>query len=382
MSDLVNGVNIFTYIPLVKDVWSIVQGYDVERSDMSMVTELWNSIEAFFSDSKSGPEKAEAFAFSVLDLMGVPAANVKRDVKSIIDSLTNDWKAVSARGLGRAALSGIIDASPSFVDKITDFSKNAKVDKLYDAYINGDAEYRKKIESRYSSKTAYETALKNALIDNDDRIQQAAKAQSEGNTEERIRICKEIVVEGNFSQDIVVKAVNTVANEKLLGYVDKLKRTDSRIKSAAEAVIAEDEDLAESIMAEIESEGKYRYGIIEDAVEAMVDELTPDVELDESYYEVEDINTALDNGDVALALVAIDDLVAYKVENGMDEDKARSSVKSSVTRYWKPLYKRAYKNNDTEEMKRIRYILKDSKLYGTTSDVLDTAKLWIKEKDN
>ena len=61
------------------------------------------------------------------------------------------------------------------------------------------------------------------------------------------------------------------------------------------------------------------------------------------------------------------------------EKKAESAVKSAVTSYWKPKYKEAYEKGDTEEMKRIRYMLKATKLYGTTSDLLDTVKGWLKD---
>jgi len=59
--------------------------------------------------------------------------------------------------------------------------------------------------------------------------------------------------------------------------------------------------------------------------------------------------------------------------------KAESAVKSAVTSYWKPRYKEAYKKGDTEEMKRIRYILRDTKLYGSVSDILNTCKGWLKD---
>ena len=61
------------------------------------------------------------------------------------------------------------------------------------------------------------------------------------------------------------------------------------------------------------------------------------------------------------------------------KSKAESAVKSAISSYWKPKYKEAYKNNDTEEMKRIRYILRDTKLYGSVSDILDTCKGWLKD---
>ena len=65
----------------------------------------------------------------------------------------------------------------------------------------------------------------------------------------------------------------------------------------------------------------------------------------------------------------------------MDKKSAKSSVKSSITSYWKPLYIAAYKSGNTEEMRRIRMILKESGLYGRAGDILETCKAWLKEKN-
>ena len=37
---IVDGFNPLTYIPLVKDIWSIFQGYDVNRMDMDLIADL------------------------------------------------------------------------------------------------------------------------------------------------------------------------------------------------------------------------------------------------------------------------------------------------------------------------------------------------------
>ena len=61
------------------------------------------------------------------------------------------------------------------------------------------------------------------------------------------------------------------------------------------------------------------------------------------------------------------------------EKEAKSTIKSAITKHFKPLYKEAYKNKNEEEMKRIRYMLRDTKLYGSTSDLLNTVKGWLKD---
>jgi hypothetical protein len=117
----------------------------------------------------------------------------------------------------------------------------------------------------------------------------------------------------------------------------------------------------------------------------------------EGYSKYDDIFSAMEDGDPTSAIEwHIDKLIDAYVEEARataEEDgtkfietrakreaetKAKSTVKSAITSHWKPLYKDAYKRGDTEEMKRIRYMLKATKLYGSTSELLDTVKGWLK----
>ena len=97
-----------------------------------------------------------------------------------------------------------------------------------------------------------------------------------------------------------------------------------------------------------------------------------------SIYRPDDINIAFDNGDTSLALSIIDELVEMKMANGMDEKKAKSSLRSSMTSYWKPLYKQAYASGNTAEMQRIKQILYKSGLYGSATEVIKDVNSWLK----
>ena len=118
----------------------------------------------------------------------------------------------------------------------------------------------------------------------------------------------------------------------------------------------------------------------------------------EGYSKYDDIFTAMESGDPTSAIEwHIEDKTEAYLEEARAKaeaegksfnetkakkeakSKAESAVKSAITSYWKPKYKEAYKNKDDEEMKRIRYMLRDTKLYGTTSELLDTVKGWLKD---
>ena len=210
-SELLDGFNPLTYIPLVKDVWSIAQGFDVERSDMSVISDLWESIEGLFSEDSSGWEKVSDFAGSVATLFGLPLKNILRDAEGLYNLIKTALSGMETTGGGIS--DSIRDAFYSSIplwDRLVG-SRN-KGDKLYDAMISGDQTYINRLKATYADESAFNTALRKALRENDPRIRQAAEAVLKGNQAERIRITREILAEGHFSQDIIVSAINAEVN--------------------------------------------------------------------------------------------------------------------------------------------------------------------------
>ena len=325
-TELIDGFNPLTYLPYVKDIWSIAQGYDVERSDMSIFSSLWESFEGLFNENKSAYEKVKNFTGTVSGLFGLPIKNVWRDAEAMFNVAKGiiEGTPTTSAGIKNSVMDSVRSGVPIW-GRLDSGPSNSQM--LYDAIVSGDKAQIARVRGRFKNEDAINTAIRKALRENDSRIAEAARARMSGNVAEYARIVREIVGEGNFSQDLVVGAVNTEINA--------LEKEESN------PTIEEEKEKATSI------------------------------------YNGDDVNSALENGDVDTALTIIDDLIRTKVANGMDEKQAKASVKSSVTSHFKPLYKEAYKNKDDEEMKRIRYMLKDTKLYGSTSDLLNTLKGWI-----
>ena len=204
-------------------------------------------------------------------------------------------------------------------------SPNAQ--RLYNAYLEEDESKIEKASRLFKDQDAIDSAIRKALRENDPRIKEAAEAYIGGDVSQLGETIREIAGEGHFSEEDIEAAIR--------GEIAKLSPKEEPNEEAK-------------------------------------DEVT-------SIHRASDVNVALNSGDTETALAIIDDLVKTKVANGMDEDKARSSVRSSLTSYWKPLYKQAYAANDTEEMKRIRLLLHKSGLYGGGNDVVKTVRGWLKE---
>ena len=329
-TELIDGFNPLTYIPFVKDIWSIAQGYDVERSDMSIISDLWKTIEGLFNEDKSAWDKVTDVAGAISSIFGIPLKNVIRDAEAMYNLAETLISGTPTTGAGIS--DSIKDAFENSIPLWGRFNESdSKSDKLYDAIMSGDQNQIDRIKSQFKDEKAIESALRQGLRENDPRIKEAAQARFNGNMSEYTRIAKEIIAEGNFSQDTVVSAINA-------------ELTAIKNKQPSEETEEEEEK----------------------------DEAT-------SIYKASDINSAFESGDNSTALEIIQDLIDTKVANGMEEKEAKSSLRSSMTSYWKPLYKQAYQSGDTSEMYRIRQILLASGLYGNANEVVKTSQNWLRD---
>lgn len=319
--DLKDNLNPLSLVPFVKDVVSIFKGYDVERMDMALFSDLKNAIDAFDSDNKTLYDKWSGLVGAISAFFGIPVKNVERDVRALINTFFGDKVDTTKAGLLNAITEGWTGEDKS------------KVQNLYDAIMSGDQAHIDRKTAQYKDDKAIESAIRQGLRENDPRIHEAAQARYDGDIEEYKRIAKEIIAEGYFSQDTVVAAIN------------------SEINAIKKGETAEEEPIADS------------------------------TEKATSIYKASDINSAFESGDTDMALEVIDDLIKTKVANGMTDKEAKSSIRSSMTSYWKPLYKEAYKSGNTAEKERIERILKASGLYGNASEVIKTVREWRTERD-
>lgn len=201
--EMKDAMNPLTAIPLVQDLWNICQGWDVERSDMSVFADIVNGVRRVAQRVSSGKEIGwkdyEETIFAAVQALGLPLKNISRDLRAVVQTITaqplsdTQWYEI---------LSG---ALPSLFPA----DKSAK---LYYAITNGNTEYAERLRGTYKDDVAYHTGIRTALADTDPRIVQAAKALDDGDLEEYKRLVNAIKSMG-FIQDDVVSAVNNKYNE-------------------------------------------------------------------------------------------------------------------------------------------------------------------------
>lgn len=228
-TSFVDNINPLTALPFFKDVWSLARGYDVERTDMSLVDDLLSSIEklgkSVISEEKDAGEitdNAVKVFGDLASLLGLPVDNVYRDVMSFVNfgkTITGDIKGMDTtwKSIEDALQESFRTALPGL--GLTKAENKSK--KLYDAIMAGDEKYVARFKNEYVEKysdivdakerekkitSAYESDLRKALRDNDPRVKEAALAKLNGDDATYERLCNEVLAEGKFDRTIIIDA--------------------------------------------------------------------------------------------------------------------------------------------------------------------------------
>ena len=90
--NMADNLNVMNLIPYLKDVISLLQGYDVERMDMSSIADLIQAGENLVKSlsgegTKSMLKTSGDFLLQAAKMLGVPAANLARDIGAVVDTV-------------------------------------------------------------------------------------------------------------------------------------------------------------------------------------------------------------------------------------------------------------------------------------------------------
>jgi len=125
LENALDNNNPLSMLPVVSDVWSMFQGYDVQRADMSLISEMYKAIQRFQSDSYSPYRKMEELLGTTAKFFGLPAKNLLRDGRRAYNLFTSSFESPSSYELSSAL--------PWAEDKDT-----AHYEELFLAMHNGD----------------------------------------------------------------------------------------------------------------------------------------------------------------------------------------------------------------------------------------------------
>ena len=224
-SGIVDDLNPITYYPFLKDVWSIFQGYDVERSDMSIISDVSDALKKALqligkdTSNMDEDELAEyhktvwsailSLADGAFSALGVPFKNARREVESWFNTSHTLKNGLSYNRT--SLLHTIADASLDALPVASYMWKTEKSDRLYDAILSGNTAYVDRLRSEYDDEKQINNVIRKGLRENDSRIYEAALAQINGHPEERVKLQRQVIADGFILDDVVI-ATNTIIN--------------------------------------------------------------------------------------------------------------------------------------------------------------------------
>lgn len=216
-SNLVSDLNPLGMIPYLRDIVSVWEGWNIDRPDMDLIAEVVSSVKKATTDGVT-LEEGLKLGGAISNAFGVPARNVVRDITGIVNFFKAIFDDVYPTDIGGHFIEGVTG------------KKRPKTDVLYESLIRGDDGRIAVIRGTYKTDSAYQTAVRQALRDNDPRIAEAAQAQLDEDYDRYGDLIDEIVGEGIFDEDDVQAAVKAEYNE-LTKDDEKESATESKEKS-------------------------------------------------------------------------------------------------------------------------------------------------------
>lgn len=224
-SETIDSFNPLTYVPVVADINNLLLGYSIERTDMKLASDFVTDLKRLATlygkfdpewdeeEQKEWEKKIQRAWFDNAlmagTILGLPLKNVARDVEAVINTYTNPSKKapMSADTVAKAVKESLKKSIPIYSWK----ADESNSDQLYKAIIQGKDVLAKRLKAQYGDEKKYESALLKGLRENDPRIKEAAQYALDLNTPKRVALIREIVAEGHYTQDQVIKAINQKA---------------------------------------------------------------------------------------------------------------------------------------------------------------------------
>lgn len=339
--NFIDNANPVNQIAFVKDVISIFQGYDVTRADMSVISDLYNSIHNLNSGNLTYEQKIESLAGSIGAFFGLPIKNVIRDINSV-ENIIKDAKngnrfdssmakEVTRSGIKEALLTDDVLAIFGF----DLFFEKDKKQMMYEAIENGDKEMYKRLADNVSNPDNY---IKKGLIENDKRVAEAGLAYLDSDISKAISTAKELEDDG-FNYELSYKAIKSYSSEiqKAAGY--KAEGEDKKYKEALETLMSS--------------------GIDKNTIKSAIDKVDLSKESSDNeskLYNKQDLVNAINSGEKSTIDTVINGNIQTDMNNGKSRSEAAKSIKSSLS----SAFKEEYLSSDNSKRSQIKTKLKST----------------------
>lgn len=153
-SGLLNSVSLLSYVPLLRDVQSILQGYDVERMDMSLIADFGDACKGLWDEETSLEEKITRFFAVGFQVTGVPVKNIIRDMAALKNTV--ETLARTERGTATGRSIAVRENLP-FAGRYDDGEQ------MLLAIRKGDMAHLERVAARFENQQQAESALRTAI---------------------------------------------------------------------------------------------------------------------------------------------------------------------------------------------------------------------------
>lgn len=339
-------------IPYVKDIISLMDGYDTERLDMSLFSDLIEAFKSLQDENKDALDKIQAISGAVGAFFGIPVKNIWRDVEMYFRDFSGIFLGTDAGFNGRSLEYSILENLPKFLG----VDIGTEGDRAYAALLDGDMDYyNRMIKGKTGDQV--DNMLRKALKENEPRVLEGAKDWANADSKAYMEIV------GTLKSEL------TSSYQKREGLSDE---TDARI-AAQNDIVSSIVTLGDQLR-KLRDAGQdiTRFTSYDEAKKAIdrfnageKEEGAGGDTDDDGILKTKQVVYNLEAGDIDEAKFVINEIIESKSydENGVFsvklKDKARGSIKTGLTSHYKPLYQEA----DSNEKARIRRILTQTGLY-------------------
>ena len=332
LSKLIDNVNPLSLIPIAKDVVSVWQGYTPARSEMQGFQDIMYAIKRveklIEGDSQYTPQEVAVYAVrQTSGILGIPADNIIREMEGLANTIIQATRKLTAE----------YEATQLKYDISHTSNRSRYASMIVEAEELGEQELADKIREDMmqagNSKEEIDRSINSVITKaykEDERVQEAADAKASGDLIRYGEIYDELVAEG-FQGKQLKSAVQSLANK----ISEEAEEDDTQ--AASETEEAEEGDTEEK-----QKESRYSSGDLITAIEQYAD-------TKESLRNFETV---------------VQDMYQTKIDNGMEDNKARSSIRSSITRAYKEKWIKAYNAGNKEVYEGIQRKLKQLKVDG------------------
>ena len=339
--NFIDNANPVNQIAFVKDVISIFQGYDVTRADMSVISDLYNSIHNLNSGNLTYEQKIESLAGSIGAFFGLPIKNVIRDINSVENVIKgakngNRFDSSMAKEVTQSEIKeALLTDDVLAIFGLDLFPEKDKQQMIYEAIENGDKEMYKRLADNVSNPDNY---IKKGLIENDKRVAEAGLAYLNSDISKAISTAKELEDDG-FNYELSYKAIKSYSSEiqKAAGY--KAEGEDKKYKEALETLMSS--------------------GIDKNTIKSAIDKVDLSKESSDNeskLYNKQDLVNAINSGEKSTIDNVINGNIQTDMNNGKSKSKAEKSIKSSLS----SAFKEEYLSSDNSKRSQIKTKLKST----------------------